>query len=109
MLQPRLGLHSTRHRLDVDCCVYICDLDQTSIRSLMSSSFKTCRLSATLPNQSSVFQTADDIQWNASCAQLCDETELSMAHFHRRRVNTLSHTQPGLSAEIACVNNWSQR
>ena len=56
-------------QLDVGCCIYICDLDHSCVRSLTASSFQTRYLSAILPEYSSVFQTADDLQWNASRAQ----------------------------------------
>ena len=55
-------------------------------------------LSATLPDQSPVFQTADDIQWNASRIQLRYKAEPGAARFHPEKAT--------LSPEIfASINN----
>lgn len=35
-----------------------------------------------LPDHSSLFKTADDVQWNVSCTQPCSRDELSTAHIH---------------------------
>ena len=49
--------------------MYICDLDQIWIRSFASSLLQTLHLSMVCQDQNSVFQTADNTQWNASCTQ----------------------------------------
>ena len=59
--------HSSDIRLG--CCLYFCDLNQTSVRSLTLLLFKTQHLSAVLLDYSSMFEREYGIQWNASHAQ----------------------------------------
>ena len=51
-----------------------------------------------------MFQTADDVQWNASRAQPCYQAEPSAGHF-RSGTAKLSTRDPALSPEnVASVN-----
>lgn len=37
---------------------------------------------AVLPDHSSLFKTADDVQWNVGCTQPCSRDELNTVHIH---------------------------
>ena len=52
------------------------------IRNLTSLSPQISHLCASLPDQSSVLQAADDLHWNANCAPPNPGTERSTAHIH---------------------------
>ena len=54
-LQPRLGPCVARLGLGTSRCMYICDLNQTCFRSLVSSLLPTHHLSAMLPDHSCAF------------------------------------------------------
>ena len=79
-IQPQLGPRSAQLGLGTGRCVSICNLDQTFIRDLMTSSYQTHHPSAILPDHISVFQTADDTQQNVTRAIPYSGAMQSAAH-----------------------------
>ena len=77
--EPVLSSTQVQHVLG---CIYIYNLHQTWVKSFTSSLLQTCHLSAIHPDHNFVFQTADDIQWNASGTQPYREAETNKACFH---------------------------
>ena len=98
------SLCSTQLRLGAGWCASICYSNQTLIRNFMSSSLQMRHLSATHPDYNSLFQSADDVSWNASHAQPYHEAELSTACFRpwTTSVNALSRTQLRAQPRIFC-------
>ena len=90
-LQLVLGLRSAKLKLGTGWCIYICYLDQTwkkKEKKKLNQKFRVTIIPNVssvcyiCPEQSSLFQTADDEQCNASFAQPCCEAKSSTAHFH---------------------------
>lgn len=109
-LQPR-----TRPNVPLGC-IHTYDLVQTWIRNLTSLSPQKSHLCASLPDQSSILQAADDLHWNANCTPPNPGTERSTAHIHPEAEKCkCSIPQPALKCwpmfdhNCTVLRQWKQR
>lgn len=109
-LQPR-----TRPNVPLGC-IHTYDLVQTWIRNLTSLSPQKSHLCASLPDQSSILQAADDLHWNENCTPPNPGTERSTAHIHPEAEKCkCSIPQPALKCwpmfdhNCTVLRQWKQR
>ena len=98
------GPHLAQIWLGAGRCIYICNLDQTWTASLRSSSLKMHHLSAVLPHHGSVFQTADNVLWNASHTQPYSEAKLNVDRISTRMAKCKSSILCSALNVVASVN-----